>query len=141
MKSYDVKQEFNGSIDAVYEACREMLIASIKYIDSKQKINKKNLNGFTMKTAKGDFIVTKCSLEEGISYEIKDASKADVTNIDWEVIDEKRTLLFYSEYGSSNNATTRFMFWLKMTFDKKSFDIKAKSVLGSVKYYLENKGE
>lgn len=138
MKKYKIKYEFDSSVDNVYFASCRMLIASIKHIDTNQDISMNNLKDFRMKTLKGEFIVTECSKENGISYEINDGLKADVSIINFEYIDENRTILFYSEYGVSNSKLTQVMFWFKMTFDKKSFDIKAKSVIGSIKYYLED---
>lgn len=138
MKKYNVKYEFDFTVDNVYLASCRMLISSIKHIDKNQDISLNYLKGFKMQTAKGDFIVTECSKENGISYEINDGLKADVSSINFEQIDESRTLVFYSEFGISNSKFTQFMFWLKMTFDKKSFDIKAKSIIGSIKYFLND---
>lgn len=138
MKKYKVKSKFINTLEEVFFASCKMLISSIKHIDSNQDVSIHNLKGFRMQTAKGEFVITECSMENGISYEINDGSKMDVSCINFESIDENRTYLFYSEFGESNSKFTEFMFWLKMTFDKKSFDIKAKSIIGSIKYFLEN---
>ena len=141
MKSYQIKQDYACDEDQLFLASKKMLVASIMHIDPQQNIDLDTLSNFKMKTNKGDFIINECDKTRGISYEISDAHRKDVTQISWLETSQNQTTLFYQEYGVSTSFWSRLMFWMKISFDHTSFDIKAKSILGSIKYYLESKGE
>mgnify|MGYP001809828082 FL=1 len=140
-KGYTVQQDFEGTTEELFASCADMLVATIKELYPNKSVYQTKLLNFKAETAKGQFSVTKYDKDEGISYEITRDGKADITNLYWVQLPDNKSTLFYHEYGSANGFFGEMKMNLKLLLDRKSFDIKAKAVIGATMYHHKNRME
>lgn len=134
-KGYQVQYDFEGSAHDLFIACSNMMVETIKTLYPGKSVTLAKLANFKASTVKGDFIVSVCDEENGITYEINYFGKRDITRLFWVELPDNKTTLFYHEYGEATGQWNALKMRLKLLFDRKSFDIKAKGVIGATKYH------
>lgn len=140
-KGYQVQRDFEGTTEELFASCADMLVATIKELYPNKSVYQAKLLNFKADTAKGQFSVTQFDKEAGITYEIRRDGKVDITRLYWVQMPENKTTLFYHEYGESQSLFGNIMMKFKLIFDRKSFTIKAKAVIGATMYHHMNRLE